>query len=81
MVDDAAPDPSDATRWIAGFAARLEVDPPDEETVAILLELAGVAAHSSHRTAAPIACWMVARARVAPDVGLALAHDIGPRGV
>jgi hypothetical protein len=81
MTDDDAPDPTDATRWIAGFAARLEVDPPDEETVAILLELAGVAAHSSHRTAAPIACWMVGRANVAADVALALSHDIGPKGV
>jgi hypothetical protein len=78
MADDDAPDPQDANHWIAGFAARLEVDPPDEETVATLLELAGVAAHSSHRTAAPIACWLVGRARVSPGVALALAHDIGP---
>jgi hypothetical protein len=81
MADDDAPTPEDATRWIAGFAARLEVDPPDEETVATLLELAGVAAHSSHRSAAPIACWMVGRAKVGPGQALALAHDIGPAGV
>ena len=80
MADDAAPTPADATRWIAGFAARLEVDPPDEETVATLLELAGVAAHGSHRSAAPIACWLVGRARVAPAEALALAQDLGPVG-
>ncbi len=47
--------------WLASFAALLGVEPPDDETVATLLDLAGVAAHASERTAAPIACWLVGR--------------------
>jgi hypothetical protein len=45
--------------WIAEFAARLGVEPPDEQTVSTLLTLAGTAAHASERTAAPIACYLV----------------------
>ena len=68
----------DPTRaeWIAAFAARLGVDPPDEDTVATLLDLAGVAAHASERTSAPLACWMVGRAGLSPTEALALAIDV-----
>jgi hypothetical protein len=48
-----------AQEWIAAFAKELGVDPPDEETWARLLDLAGTAAHSSERIAAPIACYLV----------------------
>jgi hypothetical protein len=44
--------------WIAGFAKALGVDPPSPREVAIILDLAGVAAHASERTAAPVACWI-----------------------
>ena len=44
--------------WIAAFAAELGVDPPSPRDVAIMLDLAGVAAHASERTAAPVACWI-----------------------
>ncbi len=47
-----------ADEWIAAFAAELGTDPPSEETCAELLELAGTAAHSSERIAAPIACYL-----------------------
>ncbi len=47
-----------ADEWIAAFAAQLDTDPPSEETFAELLELAGTAAHSSERIAAPIACFL-----------------------
>ena len=69
---------ADRTRadWIAAFAARLGVDPPDEETVATLLELAGVAAHASERTSAPVACWLVGQADRSPAEALALARDV-----
>jgi hypothetical protein len=45
--------------WIEAYAAKLGVDAPDEATVEALLDLAGVAAHASERTAAPITCWLV----------------------
>ena len=48
-------------QWIAAFAAELGVDPPSPRDVAIILDLAGVAAHASERTAAPVACWVGAQ--------------------
>ena len=44
--------------WIAEFAAAIGADAPDATTVDELLDLAAVAAHSSERTAAPIACYL-----------------------
>lgn len=44
--------------WIAAFANELEIEPPSPREVAILLDMAGAAAHGSERTAAPIACWI-----------------------
>jgi hypothetical protein len=48
--------------WIATFAQRLGMTPPDEATIEALLEIAGVAAHGSERIAAPIACYLIGRA-------------------
>jgi hypothetical protein len=69
-TDPAASPGTDATAWVAEFARRLEVDAPDQALIDALLELAGVAAHASQRTAAPIACYLVGRAGV--DAGAAL---------
>ncbi|MGH9273935.1 MAG: DUF6457 domain-containing protein [Acidimicrobiales bacterium] len=73
MPADATPT---GTEWIAAFAAQLGVDPPDEATVTTLLELAGVAAHSSERTAAPIACWLAGRTGTSPTDALATAQSL-----
>jgi hypothetical protein len=62
--------------WVAAFAARLGAEPPDDETVATLLEVAGVAAHASERTSAPLACWLAGRAGLSPAEALAIARDI-----
>lgn len=64
------------TEWIAAFADRLGVDAPDEATVEVLLELAGVAAHASERIAAPITCWLVGRAAIDPGEALEAARSI-----
>lgn len=72
-----APTPPEAAAWIAGFAAKLGLDPPDDATIATLLDLAGVAAHESQRTAAPIACWMVGKAGLTPAEALAIAPGSG----
>jgi hypothetical protein len=68
----------DRTRdeWLAAFAARLGVDPPDDDTVTALLDLAGAAAHAYERTAAPVACWLAARAGRDPVDALAVARDV-----
>lgn len=55
-----------AKEWLAGFAKMLGVDAPTAEEMRDLLALAGDAAHASERMAAPVACWLVARAGIAP---------------
>jgi Domain of unknown function (DUF6457) len=67
-----------AQEWLAEFAARLGVDPPDPESVDELLALAGTAAHASERIAAPIACWLVGKAGVAPAEAGRLASQVAP---
>jgi hypothetical protein len=69
---------ADRTRadWIAAFAAQLGVEPPDEATVEALLDVAGVAAHASERTAAPVACWLVGMAGRSPAEALDLARGV-----
>ena len=69
-----------AREWISRFAAEIGADPPDETTVEQLLELAGVAAHSSERIAAPIACWMAGVAKTEPSEAIAIAKRIGGEG-
>jgi uncharacterized protein DUF6457 len=53
--------------WIEAFARRIGVDPPAPEEVDALLELAAIAAHSSERTAAPLACWLAGRCGESPQ--------------
>lgn len=65
-----------ANDWLTAFASLLEVDPPTEEEMNDLLALAGVAAHSSERTAAPISCWLLARAGLSPAEGRAKAAEL-----
>jgi hypothetical protein len=77
MADPDA-DTMDPSAWLAAFADRLGVEPPDEATVATLLDLAGVAAHASQRTAAPIACYLVGRAGLDVDAALDGARRVAP---
>ncbi len=67
----------DARDWLTAYAQELGVAAPSEEELERLLELAGVAAHSSERFAAPIACWLVARAGMEPSDALELAKRVG----
>jgi len=71
-----ADQPRTAREWIDAFATRLGAEAPPEEVVAVLLDLAGEAAHASERTAAPIACWMAGRAGLDPAAALALAREV-----
>ena len=75
MAEDTTPS---GIEWVAAFARQLGVDPPDPGAVDALLELAGVAAHASERLAAPIACYLVGRAGVAPADALAIARSTAP---
>lgn len=53
--------------WVQRFAADLGVEAPTAAETESLLALAGAAAHSSERTAAPLSTWLAGRAGVTPD--------------
>jgi len=65
-----------AREWIDAFAERLGTAPPSAREWSQLLELSGVAAHSSERVAAPVSCWVAARAGVTPEEALAVARTL-----
>lgn len=65
-----------AQEWIAAYAEKLGTTPPSPHEFAVLLDMAGVAAHSSERVAAPVSCWVAARAGVGPEQALAAAHEL-----
>ncbi len=67
--------------WVELFAREIGTEPPDDEVASSLLRLAGIAAHASERTAAPISCWLVGRANTEPAtalvIGERLASELG----
>ena len=65
-----------ADEWIDRYAAALGVAPPTAGERDALLALAAEAAHASQRVAAPIACWLAARAGLAPDAALGAASRL-----
>jgi hypothetical protein len=65
-----------AAVWLAAFAEQLGIDAPSEAEVDALLALAGTAAHASERTAAPVACWLAARAGITPSEARELALKV-----
>jgi len=50
--------------WISAYAERLGADAPTRDEFDAILALAAEAEHSSERVAAPVACWVAAKARV-----------------
>ena len=65
-----------AREWIDAYAARLGVDSPSSEEFSTILDLAGEAAHASERVAAPVACWLTARAGLSLEESLAMAREV-----
>jgi Domain of unknown function (DUF6457) len=65
-----------AREWIEAYAERVGTEPPTAEEWSALLDLAGVAAHASERVAAPVSCWVAARAGVDPAEALKAAGEI-----
>jgi hypothetical protein len=63
------------TEWLTLYAAELGIDAPSDEECVEILALAGIAAHASERTAAPIACWLAAKA----GLGAAEARELATR--
>jgi uncharacterized protein DUF6457 len=66
-----------ATDWLAAYAERLGVPAPTTDELNAVLDLAGEAAHASERIAAPVACWLAARAGVGLDEAMRLAQEVG----
>ena len=66
----------DARDWIHAYAEKLGLAAPDEATVEALLDLAGVAAHASERTAAPITCWLIGQAGIGVTEARRLADEL-----
>lgn len=64
--------------WLAEFAGKLGIDAPTDEEVVALLDIAATAAHSSERTAAPIACWLAGRSELGLEELKAAAESVAP---
>jgi hypothetical protein len=69
-----------AREWIDAYAERIGTEPPSAEEWSALLDLAGVAAHASERVAAPVSCWVAAKAGVDPAAALKAAGEIASDG-
>jgi hypothetical protein len=65
-----------ARDWIDAYAARLGIEPPTDDELDQILDLAADAAHASERIAAPVASWLAARAGHSLEESLALAREI-----
>jgi hypothetical protein len=65
-----------ATDWLAAYADKLGTAAPTKDELKAVLDLAGEAAHASERIAAPVACWMAARAGVELDEAMRLAKEV-----
>jgi hypothetical protein len=66
--------------WIAAYAEKLGMPVPTDGEIEQLLDLAAVAAHASERTAAPVSCWLAARAGVDPPAALVAARELAGEG-
>jgi Domain of unknown function (DUF6457) len=67
-----------AAEWLERYAAQLGTDPPTTEEFRAVLDLAAEAAHASERVAAPVACWLSARAGIPLERAIELAREIEP---
>jgi hypothetical protein len=65
-----------AKDWIAAYAEQLEIEPPTAGELKAILDLAAEAAHGSERIAAPVACWLSAKAGCSLEESLALARAV-----
>jgi hypothetical protein len=65
-----------AVSWINRYAEELGLPTPTLGDIEALLNLAGHAAHASHRQAAPVACWLAARAGLPISEALARAEAL-----
>jgi hypothetical protein len=65
--------------WLHALATELGVPAPTEQETTDLLALAGIAAHASERVAAPLSCWLAARAGITAAETLAVATRLAEK--
>jgi len=70
--------------WLDRYTAALGLPPVTDDEVETLLSLAGIAAHASERTAAPITCYLAALSgeplAQARDIARELADELANDG-
>jgi hypothetical protein len=64
------------SEWLQMFAAAAGSAPLTSEDRDAILELAGIAAHASERTAAPLTCWAACSVGLTPTDAVALARSL-----
>jgi Domain of unknown function (DUF6457) len=67
-----------ANDWLAAYAEKLGVPAPTKQELEAVLDLAGEAAHSSQRIAAPVATWLAGRAGLDLDQAMRYAEEVRP---
>jgi hypothetical protein len=67
-----------AKEWLDAYAEQLGTEPPTAAELKAILDLAAEAAHASERIAAPVACWLSAKAGRSLEESLAIAQGITP---
>jgi Domain of unknown function (DUF6457) len=65
-----------AKQWLAAYAEQLGLDAPTAAEIKAVLALAAEAAHGSERTAAPVACWLSAKAGRSLEESIAEARRV-----
>jgi hypothetical protein len=65
-----------APDWLAAYAEKLGIPAPTKDELTAVLDLAGEAAHSSQRIAAPVACWLAAKAGIDLEQAIRLAKEV-----
>jgi Domain of unknown function (DUF6457) len=65
-----------ANTWLAAYAEKIGVPAPTKDELKAVLDLAGIAAHSSQRIAAPVATWMAGRAGLDLAEAMRIAEEV-----
>ncbi|MGI8428201.1 MAG: DUF6457 domain-containing protein [Solirubrobacteraceae bacterium] len=68
-----------APDWLAAYAEKLGLPAPTPGEFKAVLDLAGEAAHASERVAAPVACWLAAKAGIGLPEAIELARELAER--
>lgn len=68
--------PTSAAGWIRRYAQAVGAPAPGDDEIDAVLAMAGVAAHASERTAAPLTAWLAGRAGIPVHEALAAAQGL-----